>query len=89
MSSTSLEETGPTTGTTGIDKVRDWILGRHPERTELGHDVNLIESRLVDSLSFVELVYAIEDASGTEIDFDAIDIEDFQTLASIEKAFFA
>ncbi|MGP3983169.1 acyl carrier protein [Streptomyces sp. KR80] len=73
----------------GIEKVRDWILGRHPDRTELAPDVNIIESRLVDSLSFVELVYAIEDASGTEIDFDSIDIEDFQSLATIEKAFFA
>jgi acyl carrier protein len=74
---------------TGIEKVRDWILGRHADRTELAPDVNIIESRLVDSLSFVELVYAIEDASGAEIDFDAIDIADFQTLATIEKAFFA
>ncbi|MFF3750929.1 acyl carrier protein [Streptomyces sp. NPDC002018] len=73
----------------GIDKVRDWILGRHADRTELAADVNIIENRLVDSLSFVELVYAIEDASGAEIDFDAIDIEDFQSLATIEKAFFA
>ncbi|MFB7498259.1 acyl carrier protein [Streptomyces sp. NPDC056161] len=74
---------------TGIDKVRDWILGRHADRTELAADVNIIENRLVDSLSFVELVYVIEDASGAEIDFDNIDIEDFQSLATIEKAFFA
>ncbi|TDU04279.1 phosphopantetheine binding protein [Streptomyces sp. 846.5] len=73
----------------GIDKVRDWILGRHPERTELAADVDLIESRLVDSLAFVELVYTIEDAAGIEVDFESIDIEDFQTLATIEKAFFA
>ena len=73
----------------GIDKVRDWILGRHPDRTELASDVDIIESRLVDSLAFVELVYTIEDAAGIEVDFDNIDIEDFQTLATIEKAFFA
>ncbi|AEW96636.1 MULTISPECIES: phosphopantetheine-binding protein [Streptomycetaceae] len=72
----------------GIDDVRDWILGRHPERDSLAPDENLIESRLVDSLSFVELVYAIEAASGVEIDFDSIDIQDFQTLSAIEKAFF-
>ena len=73
---------------TGIDHVRAWILGRHPERTELAGDVNLIDTRLVDSLSFVELVYTIEEASGTEIDFDSIDIEDFQSLDTIAKAFF-
>ncbi|MBB5122060.1 holo [Streptomyces eurocidicus] len=74
---------------TGIEDVRAWILNRHPERDTLSPDENLIESRLVDSLSFVELVYAIEGASGVEIDFDTIDIQDFQTLSAIEKAFFA
>ncbi|MFF5860712.1 phosphopantetheine-binding protein [Streptomyces sp. NPDC012751] len=73
----------------GIEEIRSWILRRHPERDEIAPDENLIESRLVDSLSFVELVYAIEGASGVEIDFDNIDIRDFQTLSSIEKAFFA
>ncbi|WP_394430896.1 acyl carrier protein [Streptomyces sp. SGAir0957] len=80
---------GSVATSTGIDKVRAWILGRHEGRTELAMDVNIIENRLVDSLSFVELVYTIEDASGTEIDFDAIDIEDFQSLATIQRAFFA
>lgn len=82
-----MSTTGTDTGT-GIDEVREWILGRHPERSSLPADENLIESRLVDSLSFVELVYVIEAASGVEIDFDTIDIKDFQTLAAMEKAFF-
>ena len=51
--------------------------------------MNIIETRLVDSLAFVELVYCIEEASGREIDFDSIDIEDFQSLDTIGKAFFA
>ncbi|MEU5693155.1 phosphopantetheine-binding protein [Actinosynnema sp. NPDC020468] len=75
--------------TPGVAKVQDWILGRHPDRTSIGRDEDLIESRLVDSLSFVELVYVIEDASGVEIDFDAIDLADFQTIAAIDRAFFA
>lgn len=73
---------------TGIDEVRTWILNRHPERQTIDAEENLIESRLVDSLTFVELVYVIENATGVEIDFDNIDIQDFQTLAAIEKAFF-
>ena len=72
----------------GIDEIRSWILGRHPERQTIGPEENLIESRLVDSLTFVELVYVIENATGVEIDFDSIDIPDFQTLSAIEKAFF-
>ena len=61
---------------------------RHAERDHLDLDENLIETRLVDSLSFIELIYVIEAASGIEIDFDTIDLEDFQTLAAIDKAFF-
>ncbi|GAA0482576.1 phosphopantetheine-binding protein [Streptomyces stramineus] len=74
---------------TAIREVREWILSRHEDRDAVSDDENLIESRLVDSLSFVELVYTIEAAAGVEIDFDAIDIKDFQTLSAIEKAFFA
>ncbi|MFE9611270.1 phosphopantetheine-binding protein [Streptomyces sp. NPDC006012] len=74
--------------TGSIDEVRSWILKRHPERQVIDAEENLIQTRLVDSLTFVELVYVIENATGVEIDFDNIDIQDFQTLAAIEKAFF-
>jgi acyl carrier protein len=74
---------------TGISAVRDWILKRNPELTELADDVDIIETRLVDSLGFVELVYTIEGASGVEIDFDAIDVADFRSLTAIGRAFFA
>jgi acyl carrier protein len=72
----------------GVEKVRDWILGRHAEREHLDFEENLIETRLVDSLSFIELIYVIESASGAEIDFDSINLDDFQTLTAIDKAFF-
>lgn len=72
-----------------IAEIHEWILSRHPQRDSIAPDENLIESRLVDSLSFVELVYTIESASGMEIDFENIDVKDFQTLSAIEKAFFA
>ena len=71
-----------------IDEVRSWIMSRHPDRHAIDAEEDLIESRLVDSLSFVELVYVIENATGVEIDFDSIDVQDFQTLSAIEKAFF-
>jgi acyl carrier protein len=74
--------------TGSIDEVRNWILKRHPERQTIDAEENLIQTRLVDSLTFVELVYVIENATSVEIDFDNIDIQDFQTLAAIEKAFF-
>ena len=72
----------------GIDEVCNWILARHPERQIIDAEEDLIESRLVDSLTFVELVYVIENATGVEIDFDSIDVKDFKTLSAMEKAFF-
>ena len=73
----------------GVEKVKDWILGRHAERDELAPDENIIDSRLVDSMSFIELIYVIESASGAEIDFDSIDLADFQSLSAIDRAFFS
>ncbi|MEU3626937.1 holo [Amycolatopsis coloradensis] len=73
---------------TGFLEVRAWVLSRNPGLDSVGQDEDLIAARLVDSLTFVELVYVIEGASGVEIDFDTIDIEDFRTLGAIEKAFF-
>jgi acyl carrier protein len=72
----------------GIDEIRNWILARHPDRQTIEAEENLIESRLVDSLTFVELVYVIENATGVEIDFENIEIQDFHTLSAIEKTFF-
>ncbi|KAA2255351.1 acyl carrier protein [Solihabitans fulvus] len=71
-----------------IDAVRDWIVGKHPERSPVDQHIDLIENRLIDSLSFVEFVFVIEKASGTSIDVDTVDIDDFRTLSAIEKAFF-
>jgi acyl carrier protein len=74
--------------TGSVDEVRNWILRKHPERESIDADLDLIENRLIDSLSFVEFVFAIESASGVSIDVEDIDVDDFRTLASIEKAFF-
>lgn len=73
--------------TTRIGVIKDWILTKNEDRTDVAPDENLIESRLVDSLSFVEFVFLIEETSGTEIDMDSLDINDVRTLATIEKCF--
>lgn len=73
----------------GIEAVRAWILARNPGRDDVGSDENILESRLVDSLSFVDLVYTIEAAADVEIDLDTIRISDFETISTIEKTFFS
>lgn len=70
-----------------VDVIRGWILAKNEGRTELALDDDLIENRLVDSLSFVEFVFLIEETGGVAIDMDSVDINDLRTLASIEKCF--
>jgi acyl carrier protein len=72
-----------------VREVHDWILSKHPGRDSIDIDEDLIESRLIDSLSFVEFVFIIENASGAAIDVDKINIDDFRTLSAIGKAFFS
>ncbi len=72
---------------TSTHAVRDWILSKHPERTNVAADEDLIESRLVDSLSFVEFIFVIEQASGVEIDMENLNLDDMRTLAALEKNF--
>ncbi|WP_182874695.1 phosphopantetheine-binding protein [Microbispora sp. H10670] len=73
--------------TARIDQIKEWILAKHKNRTDVGVDEDLIDSRLVDSLSFVEFVFLIQEVSGVEIDMDTLNISDIRTLAAIEKHF--
>ncbi|MCF3102455.1 acyl carrier protein [Streptomyces roseoverticillatus] len=78
----------PSTTSSNLDSVRNWLLAKHPERTSIAADEDLIKARLVDSLSFVEFVLTVEEASGVEIDHEAIDLEDFRSLEAIERKYF-
>ncbi|GAA0449825.1 MULTISPECIES: hypothetical protein [Streptomyces] len=67
--------------------VRDWILERNPDMTDLAPETDIIDSRIVDSLQFVELVLYIEDLRGTALDADAVSLDSFRTLKDIEQNF--
>ncbi|MGW1865964.1 phosphopantetheine-binding protein [Streptomyces mauvecolor] len=71
----------------GIGVIKQWILAKHENLTDIAPDEDLIENRLVDSLSFVEFVFLIAETSGQEIDMDNLDLADVRTLAAIEKRF--
>jgi acyl carrier protein len=72
-----------------IDDVRAWILQKNTKIDTVEHTTDLIEIRLIDSLSFVEFVFVIEQASGASIDVEQIDVDDFRSLAAIERKYFA
>ncbi|GHJ11304.1 hypothetical protein TPA0907_56710 [Micromonospora humidisoli] len=75
--------------TTPINRIKEWILAKHEDRVELAADEDLIDNRLVDSLSFVEFVFLISEVSGIEIDMDTLDIGEVRTLSAIQKHFLA
>lgn len=76
----------PTTET-ALKEIKDWVLAKHPDRDDIPHDLDLIDTRLVDSLSFVEFLFVIEQASGAEIDTESLDLSRLRTLSAIEQHF--
>ncbi|MFF8607870.1 acyl carrier protein [Streptomyces sp. NPDC015346] len=73
----------------GLQQVKSWILDRHPERDDIAPDLDLIENRLIDSLSFVEFVFLLEQESGQSIQMETLEVDAIRTLAAIDTHFFA
>ncbi|GIG56006.1 hypothetical protein Lfu02_03780 [Longispora fulva] len=73
-----------------MDDVVAWIRDRNPELARTpAPDEDLIEGRVIDSLAFLEFIYLLEELTGRPIDLQSVTIEDFRTLATIERRFFA
>ncbi|ALE76402.1 hypothetical protein FRP1_16730 [Pseudonocardia sp. EC080625-04] len=64
------------------------ILENNPELTTVDPSEDLIESRLIDSLQFVEVLSIIEDAIGHEVDVSRLTVDDFRSLDAITRTFF-
>lgn len=69
-------------------EVRQFILGRNPKLGELSDDLDLIDSRAINSLAFVEFIFLLEELTGQSIDPEDLDLDDFRTLKAIEARFF-
>jgi acyl carrier protein len=72
----------------GLQSVKKWLLARKPEHQDLELDLDLIESRVLDSLSFLEFVFFLEEITGREIKVTAEVVESFRTLRKIEEKIF-
>jgi acyl carrier protein len=72
-----------------IAKIVEWIQTLHPELTGIDHDLDLIESRTIDSLAFAEFLIRVEQLARVRIDMETVDLEDFRTLRGLERAFFS
>jgi len=67
----------------GIERVRAWLLARNPEVTVIGWDEDLIDSRLIDSLDFPQLIFLLEDLVGHELELTAENVVGFRTLRGL------
>ncbi|MFE5870751.1 acyl carrier protein [Streptomyces roseifaciens] len=67
--------------------MRSWILERNPDLTELDQETDIIETRIINSLQFVELVLYVEELRGTMLQSNEVDLDAFRTLKGIEKNF--
>ncbi|TYC66454.1 acyl carrier protein [Streptomyces sp. CB01881] len=72
----------------GMQAVREFILGRNPELAELADDMDLIDSRAINSLAFVEFIFLLEELTGEATDPEDLDLDDFRTLGALEARFF-
>lgn len=71
-----------------MQTVREFILGRNPELGQVADDLDLIDSRAINSLAFVEFIFLLEELTGEPIDPEELDLDDFRTLTAIKARFF-
>lgn len=70
-----------------LEAITEWLLRRKPELTHIPPDLDLIENRVLDSLSLVEFLFLLEQETGTSHDAESLEVDDFRTLHNIEKRF--
>lgn len=71
-----------------MQAVRDFVLDRNPKLSQLDSQLDLIDSRAINSLAFVEFIFLLEELTGESVDPEEIDLDDFRTLNAIEARFF-
>lgn len=72
-----------------FQKVIDFITKADPTVDINDESVDLIESRVIDSLKFTELLQIIEEATGEEVDIEDLDVDDYRSIASIRAKYFS
>lgn len=68
--------------------ITDFLYAKCPDAGPIGDDEDLVQSGVLNSMHFVELLYLIEAELNTEISMDDVSSEDFRTIARIRDRFF-
>jgi len=72
---------------TAIAAIREWIAVKNPNAGPVDLDVDLIETRTIDSLQFAEFVFLLEEITGRPIDLADVNLDAFRSLRSISAHF--
>ncbi|MEV0910413.1 phosphopantetheine-binding protein [Streptomyces hokutonensis] len=71
-----------------ITSLRKWLAGLHEEPVDIQDDTDLIQSGVVTSLQFVQMVIEVERLHGQKLDPGVITIESMRTLKAIDTTVF-
>jgi acyl carrier protein len=72
-----------TTSEDRVVAVKRWLLAKKPALDDIDLDLDLIESRVIDSLGFIDFVFFLEQLTGRELQMDAGSVLMFRTLRSL------
>lgn len=71
-----------------LTPILDWLAERNEDLGEVPRDLDLIQTRLIDSLSFVEFVLFLESLIGRDLPMDGtLSVDHFRTLQAIQDNF--
>lgn len=70
-----------------LKPVIDWLQMKNNDLEDIPRDLDLIENRLIDSLSFMEFILLLESLVARDIPADELSVDQFRTLDAIEVHF--
>jgi acyl carrier protein len=67
--------------------ILEFLMQDHPEIQHIAPDQDLIDSRILDSLRFMNFIFLLEELTGEQFEVDRISVDDFRSIARIESRF--
>jgi acyl carrier protein len=68
--------------------ITTFLHSKCPDSDPIGPHEDLVDTGVLNSMHFVELLYLIETELGAEISMDDVTTDDFRTIANIKARFF-
>lgn len=75
-------------GRSAVDLLKSWLYKETSTDLSIDENLDLIDSRVIDSLKFMRFIAYIEQLSGKEIRLDEVDIDKIRTLSIINSEYF-